>query len=47
MEKDYAGFPFKLVVHFRRGRTVVVAPQKIVSENDGEDIDSFIEKYGS
>ena len=47
MEKDYAGFPFKLVVHFRRGRTVVVAPQKIVSENDGEDIDSFIEKYDS
>jgi Holliday junction resolvase len=46
MEEKYAGFPFKLVVHFNRGRTVVVAPQKVVSENDGEDIDTFIEKTG-
>lgn len=47
MEDSYAGFPFKLVVHFNRKRTVVISPQKVVSENDGEDIDTFIEKLGS
>ena len=44
MEDKYAGCPFRLVVHFSRGRTVVLPPKKIISEDEGEDIDTFIEK---
>ena len=47
MEDKYAGFPFRLVVHFSRGRTVVLPPKKIISEDEGEDIDTFIEKLES
>ena len=44
MDDKYAGFPFRLVVHFSRGRTVILPPKKTISEDEGEDIDAFIEK---
>lgn len=42
MNDSYEGFPFRLVVHFDRGKTVITSPQKTVSEEDGVDIEKFL-----
>jgi hypothetical protein len=45
MDDQYEGFPFRLVVHFDRGKTVILSPQKIVSEEDGVALDDFLLKW--
>ncbi len=47
MLDNYEGFPFRLIVHFDRGKTVVLAPKKVVSPDDGEEIEAFIDKLGA
>ena len=44
MSEDYEGFPFRLVVHFDRGKTIILPPKKIIVEEDGEDLETFIDK---
>ncbi len=46
MNDSYEGFPFRLVVHFDRGKTIITPPIKIISENDGVEIEEFLNKLG-
>ncbi len=42
MNEQYEGFPFRLVVHFDRGKTIITQPQRTVTENDGIEIEKFL-----
>jgi Holliday junction resolvase len=46
MEDTYEGFPFRLAVHFDRGKTRITIPQKVVSQEDGIDLEEFLDKMG-
>ncbi len=44
MSDKYEDFPFRLIVHFDRRKTVILPPQKVVSIQDGENLENFIDK---
>jgi len=43
LEKTLEGFPFYLIVDFGYGKIRVLHPQKIVTAEDGTDINSFLQ----
>ncbi len=47
MEDELEGMPFYLVVDFGYGTVRVLKPQKIVTPDDGVDINNFLERFGN